>query len=125
MRGQFEKTIPKMTETTTWNDPASIDMFMFMSFWYASLYTVIEGWRDLKLCDPEIDGLLKSPNVAMLKRYRHGVFHFQRTYFDQKYMPFLTRPDSAPWVRGLHSAFFRYLGEWYKTHDLQGMPKTQ
>jgi hypothetical protein len=124
MRTQFDKIIPDELATADWNDPAGIRMFMFMSFWYATLYTVIEGWRDLKLSDPEIDNLLKSPNVQMLKLYRHGVYHFQGTYFDKKYMPFMKTPSSVPWVRALHKAFFHYLGEWFKTHDLQGMPKT-
>jgi hypothetical protein len=124
MRTQFDKIRPEALETAQWNDSAGIQMFMFMSFWYATLYTVIEGWRDLRLSDPEIDDLLKSPNVQMLKLYRHGVYHFQDTYFDKKYMPFMNTPGTVPWVRALHEALFRYLEEWFKTHDLQGMPKT-
>jgi hypothetical protein len=49
-----------------------------MSYWYAALYVVIEGWRDLGLADATIDALLQSPNVDLLKRYRNGVFHFQK-----------------------------------------------
>jgi hypothetical protein len=123
MRGQFEKVVPKMKETTPWNDPIFIEMFMFMSFWYATLNTVVEGWRSLELKDAEIEELLKSPHVEMLKRYRHGVSHFQTEYFDKKYMPFMNNPGSMEWVRNLHAAFFRYLNEWFKTHDLHGAPK--
>ncbi len=125
MRGQFDKVLPKMTDATPWNDPISMDLFMFQSFWYATLHTVIEGWGSLKLQDTEIDELLASPNVKMLKRYRHGVPHFQKKYFNEKYMPFLKNPGSAQWVRTLHSAFFRYLRDWFKAHDLHGAPKSQ
>jgi len=122
MRTEFDKI--EKTDTVQWSDPVSIDSFMFMSFWYGTLYTVVEGWRDLKLSDPEVDSLLKSPNVKMLKLYRHGVYHFQRSYFDQRYMPFMKNPGSVPWVRALHEAFFLYLDGWFKTHDLHGNPKT-
>lgn len=36
-------------------------MFHYMSYWYAGLFVVVEGWRDLGLQDAEIDGLLESP----------------------------------------------------------------
>lgn len=55
------------------------------SYWYGGLYVVIEGWRDLKLSDPEIDKLLQSRNVDLLRRYRNGVFHFQKEYFDKRF----------------------------------------
>jgi hypothetical protein len=51
-----------------------IRVFHYMSYCYAGLYAVIEGWRDLDLHDDEIDGLLESSNVELLRRYRHGVF---------------------------------------------------
>lgn len=122
-KSQFEEVLPKLTDTTRWNDSASIDMFMFMSHWYATLYVCIEGWHRLKLSDPEIDQLLSSPNVKMLKAYRHAVYHFQDTYFDQKYMPFMNSRDSVAWVRTVHVALFRYLDGWFATHKLDGSQK--
>jgi hypothetical protein len=47
---------------------------VFMSFWYGALYVVIEGYRDLKLSDPEIDEFLQSPNVDYLRLF--GMAHF-------------------------------------------------
>ena len=41
-----------------------VEIFMYMSYWYATLYVVIEGWKNLKFSDPKIDELLKSPNAA-------------------------------------------------------------
>ena len=124
MKTEFEKVLPKVKDTTPWNDPVAIDMFMFLSHWYATLYVVTEGWDRLKLKDPKIDALLKSPNIEMLKRYRHGVYHFQKTYFDQHYMPFMTSRDSVQWVRDLHQALFAYLNVWFNVHNLDGSSKS-
>jgi hypothetical protein len=123
MRGEFDRVLPKFTEETLWNDPVSVDMFMFMSLWYAMLYVVIEGWRELQLQDAVIDDLLKSPNVDFLRLYRNGVAHFQREYFDQRYQHLMGKPDSAVWVRSLHDAFFKYLDSWFKGNCLDGSPK--
>jgi hypothetical protein len=83
--------------------------FMYMSYWYAALYVVVEGWGELGLEDAEIDGLLESPNVALLRRYRNGVFHFQRAYYDDRFIELIRDGESvAEWVRALSSAFGRY-----------------
>jgi hypothetical protein len=84
------------------------DPGIFMSYWYGGLYVVIEGWRELGLADPSIDRLLTSPNVELLRRYRNGVFHYQATYFDDRFNGFITSQDSVPWVRELNLAFGSY-----------------
>ena len=66
---------------------------IFMSYWYGSLYVVIEGWRQLGLSDSKIDPLLLSPNVRLLKKYRDGVFHFQRNYYDERFFNFIKSAD--------------------------------
>lgn len=60
-RSPLEKAI--LTAVAMMSD----DYGIFMSYWYGSLYVVIEGWRQLDLRDPGIDSLLSSPNVALLK----------------------------------------------------------
>jgi hypothetical protein len=84
------------------------DPGIFMSYWYGGLYVVIEGWRELGLNDPTIDRLLTSPNVDLLKRYRNGIFHFQKNYVDQRFSGFIESQDSVPWVRELNLAFDSY-----------------
>jgi hypothetical protein len=84
------------------------DPGIFMSYWYGALYVVIEGWRDLGLSDATIDKLLASSNVDLLKRYRNGVFHFQKQYFDSRFTGFMASQDSVPWVRELNRAFGDY-----------------
>jgi hypothetical protein len=87
-----------------------IELFMYMSYWYAGLYVVVEGWRELGLQDEEIDALLDSPNVELLKRYRNGVFHFQRSYYDVRFFELLSDgEDVVEWVNELVGAFSRYL----------------
>jgi len=80
-----------------------------MSYWYGSLYVVIEGWKQLRLSDPKIDPLMLSPNVSYLKAYRNGVFHFQRNYFDKRFTGFMDSKSSVEWVRKIHSE----LGEYF------------
>jgi hypothetical protein len=81
---------------------------MYLSYWYAGLYVVCEGWQELKLSDPEIDSLLASPHLALLKRFRHGVYHFQPDYFDKRLMnPFVLGKDFDDWIESLTGAFHR------------------
>jgi hypothetical protein len=57
-----------------------------MSYWYASLYVVVEAWDELQLTDPVVDQLLCHPRDyrALLRRYRNSVFHFQKSMLSDK-----------------------------------------
>jgi hypothetical protein len=80
----------------------------YMCYWYGGLYVVIEGYEDLKIADPAIDGLLASGNKRLLKCFRHGVFHYQRRYFDKRFMNFMTKGENViQWVESLHREFDR------------------
>ncbi len=87
------------------------DAGLFMSHWYAALYVVIEGYRELGLHDTKIDALLTSPNVDLLRRYRNGVDHFQKDYFDGRFFDFMGSPDTPKWARDLNRDFGRFLIE--------------
>lgn len=98
------------------NSENGISTILYMSYWYASLYVVIEGWKELKLIDPAIDRLIKNKFVNLLKRYRHGVFHFQKEYFDQRLMDFIKQgKSSAVWAKELHNEFSRYFLDFFKS----------
>jgi len=85
------------------------DPTIFMFYWYASLNVVIEGWRTLRLRDTDIDALLTSPNVRLLRRFRHGVFHFQKKYGDDRFTDLLQPGEQVvPWVRDLHAKLGAY-----------------
>ena len=74
-----------------------------MSYWYGGLYAVVEGWRDLRLEDQEIDELLQSPHVDALRLYRNGTFHFQKEYFASKFAGLLSTPGTAEWIKSTHA----------------------
>jgi hypothetical protein len=89
---------------------------MYMSLWYGELYVVIEGWKELGFSDPTVDALLSSPNVELLKRYRNGAFHFQKDYFDDRFLDFMRGDAAVKWVSNLNQAFGSYFltkfAEW-------------
>jgi hypothetical protein len=84
---------------------------VFLSHWYSALYVVVEGWKELRLTDKEINRLLESPNVERLRRFRNGVCHFQPDYLDKKFLGFMAEPTSVEWVRTLNREFGRYFLE--------------
>lgn len=92
-------------ERKKWN----IEMTMYMSLWYGLLYTVIEGWEQLKLSDKVIDQLLTSKNKDLLRRYRNGVFHFQEDYNDERFEKFFQEKNTVEWIRNLNKEF----GRWF------------
>ena len=85
-----------------------IEAVMYMSLWYASLYVVVEGWQELKLKDEKIDELLQSENIALLKRYRNGVFHFQKVYKDKRFDELDQKKEAVEWIVKLNKEFGRY-----------------
>ncbi len=100
MRTHFDEILASGTSAT---GQGEIESVLYMSYWYGGLYVVVEGWKELGLTDAAVDRLLESPNVDLLRRYRNGVFHFQRQYNDQRFMEFITQgTDVVPWVRNLN-----------------------
>jgi hypothetical protein len=93
-----------MTALTVFAD----DAMMFMSYWYAGLYVVVEGWGELRLNDPKVDELLESPHVDLLRRYRNGVCHYQREYADPRFLDMISAQGVVPWVQDLNQAFGSY-----------------
>jgi hypothetical protein len=110
MRGQRQRL-----EAAQGAERAAIefDGIIALSFLYASLFVVVEGWRELRLADDEIDAYLASENTDLLRRFRNGVFHFQRDFDDPRFMEFLDEADDpVEWARSLHAAFARWFDGW-------------
>ena len=98
------------------DDEKWTEQWIDLSLWYGCLYVVIEGWQRLGAADPEIDGLLASQHVALLKRFRNGVFHYQRRYWDNRFSDFVVQgAESAAWARQLNAAIGRYFLEWFRS----------
>lgn len=87
------------------------DRGLFLSHWYAALYVVVEGWQELQLTDPEINPLLTSANLDLLRRFRNGVCHYQRNYSDPRFLDLAQAQGVVPWVRQLNSSLGRYFLE--------------
>ena len=91
---------------------------IYMSYWYAGLYVVIEGWRDLGLNDDTIDKLLDTPLVDLLRRFRNGVFHYQRDYFGKRFMDLINEQEKCiSWIRNLNRKFGRYFLVWARRRE--------
>ena len=108
-RAHFDEIVGRNTSL----EPNSVLWFadeagLFLSYWYAALYVVIEGWTERGLQDAEIDKLLTSPNREHLRRYRNGVCHFQPQYLDERFLEMMGSSDSVRWVRTLNHAFGRF-----------------
>ena len=94
-----------------------IETFLYMSLWYATFYVLIEGWQELGLSDKKIDELLKSKNVDLLRRYRNGVFHFQKEYIDKRFTKLMIDgQDIARWIRELRDEFSRWFLDIHKSN---------
>jgi hypothetical protein len=90
----------------------SVYLTPYLSYWYAGLYVVIEGWRELRLSDKRVDPLVSSSSVGVLRRWRNGAFHFQRRYVDQRFLEWVRAPGAGEWLDGLHAAFSGYFAEF-------------
>jgi hypothetical protein len=100
----------RILEQTNNRDITNIELLMYMSLWYGLLYVVIEGWQGLNLSDINIDKLLNSPNIALLKKYRNGCFHFQEEYWNEKFKDLINNGlDCAKWITNVHDAIGDYL----------------
>ena len=105
---EFVRREGRITTQEKWTKYFAGDSGTFMSYWYGGLFVIIEGWIELALHDPDIDRLLDSPNVELLKRYRNGVFHFQRDYLDERFFRFFEASDTATWVHELNNNLGRF-----------------
>jgi len=115
LRTDFYQVLGNHVPSDIVSTKSGFEELLYMSYWYASLYVVIEGWRDLNLNDSKIDILLSSPNVDLLKRYRNGVFHFQKNYFDNRFSDLIVNGiNVVEWITELNREFGRFFLEWSK-----------
>lgn len=87
------------------------DKMHLLLVFYSLLYVVIEGYQEQDVRDSKIDELLKSDNVALLKRFRNAVFHFQKDLESQKLLGFLEKPETELWTQQVFKAFGRFFLE--------------
>lgn len=117
MKRHFEEALRKRGDVDL-SGSSGMDVAMYMSLWYGCLYVVIEAWRELGLRDREVENLLTSSHVDLLRRYRNATFHYQKEYWPDKFMAFLREGESsATWVRATHNALQRYLTDLLNASD--------
>jgi hypothetical protein len=83
-----------------------------LSYWFASLYVLSEGWRQLGIRDSTVDTLLTEEHVSLLRRYRNGMFHFQADFGDARFTELILSSDTFRWVVALNNAF----GAFFSRH---------
>jgi hypothetical protein len=123
MRTLFDQELAAGRRPVVWDEIEPVTVYQ--TYWYAALYVVIEGWQKLRLTDPAIDDLIRSPFVATLKEHRNSTFHFFPKYYDDRRLQFLLGgADSAGWMRGLNQQFGRYFlerfAEWKAANEQRG-----
>jgi len=83
-----------------------------LSLTFAALYAVVEKWQEWKFSDPEVDRLLESPNVRLLEKHRHVVFHAD--HYDHKDMRrFAEQKGITDWADELAKAIRESLSKWH------------
>jgi hypothetical protein len=109
MRSHFDREVTKRQDSASKEHELGVEEFMYMSLWYAQLYTVIEGWHETKQKDSKVDELLnQTDNISLLRRYRNGTAHFQKDYFDSRFTNFVSKDGSTLWIRESHEALSNY-----------------
>lgn len=88
---------------------ANFSMFLALSVWYAMLYVVVEGYKEIGAQDVDIDALIgNTDNVDALRRFRNATFHYQEDPLSDKLMTFLVTKDSETWIGELNRALKRF-----------------
>ncbi|EPF7653732.1 hypothetical protein ACXLRA_004229 [Vibrio vulnificus] len=81
-------------------------MFQRLSVWYALIYVVVEGYKELQYVDTKIDRLLSRDDlVNNLRLFRNATFHYQKAPVSEKVLKFLTLEEGQAWVHELHVSF--------------------
>jgi hypothetical protein len=127
MREHYQQVGKLISPTPSFfDDEKAGRAFMYLSYWYAGLYVVCEGWQELKPSDHEIEDLLNSPHLDVLKRFRNGVYHYQADYFDKRLLDaFTLGSDFDEWIESLTHAFGKYFDAWLKTTTAAMSPQSQ
>jgi hypothetical protein len=116
---RFEASLKLPTEEFVyWDNPTG---FVYMMYFYGSLYAVIEGWKELQLESPIINSILErqGPVVELLRRCRNAAFHYQSDLMIPKLAQLLKAGDKhVIFVHQIHDEFVRYY--WNRVEGLCG-----
>lgn len=86
-------------------DPKLLESEMYLSLWLGCLYSVIEGWSNLKIDEPCIKQLLVDGYKKKLFGFRNAVFH-PVDYDDTRFHALAAEVQkSLDWARELTNEF--------------------
>ncbi|HSJ89391.1 MAG TPA: hypothetical protein VK909_19425 [Anaerolineales bacterium] len=86
-------------------DPKLLESEMYLSLWLGCLYSVIEGWSNLKIEEPRIKQLLEKGYKKKLFGFRNAVFH-PVNYDDARFHALATEGQkSLDWAREITNEF--------------------
>jgi hypothetical protein len=95
----------KVREPTT----ERFEVEMYLDYWYAGIFAVMEGYEKLGLADDDVENLRADPLYSKLRAYRAGTYHFREKYFDDDIRAFIGEKQSASWMVNLDMALGRFL----------------
>ena len=103
-RSEVSPTPDKLTQTAE-----LFSRILRLEVFYALVYVVIEGYKELGCKYDKVDTLLEqSEYVERLRRFRNAVFHYQDDLINQKMLEFVDTPDSENWLKNLNEAFQQF-----------------
>lgn len=74
---------------------------MYMCYWYATLYTVIEGLDSYKFDYSEIKSDVNDIKDS-LRLFRNVIYHHQPGYFDERLFEIMKDKDSRTKIKAVH-----------------------
>lgn len=93
----------------------------YMLVWYGLLFAVCEELRKRRVAVPEVQKEIDSL-YSSLKQCRNATFHVQRKYWSRKLLDFITVPDNATKVHGIHDAIGKWLYDELQRRGLMPLP---
>lgn len=93
-------------------DSADADHTGALILWLASLYVVVDAWKELGKTDKVVSELLDSYDdySQLMRRFRNAVYHYQPTPLCEKLTTFLDPGSEVlPWATALQFEFQRVL----------------
>jgi hypothetical protein len=86
-------------------NPKLLETDMYICLWLGVLYIVVEGWPALKINQPQITDLLRSPLKDDLRNFRNVVFH-PEDYDDARMQALIDKgQESIDWARKVTLAY--------------------
>ncbi len=92
---------------------------IFMSYWYAAIYVVVEGWQELGYADPAIESLLSTDHLLRLRRHRNATCHYQPPVLSPKWLEFEQADGAVDWIYSLDKA----LSEWFLARTVENVER--